>query len=145
MSPRSEARQAVLEALYAVDVGEFEEDKERIREMWEYCVLQHNLKEKAALFGENLFKTTLRNKKNIDEIIKLNLQNWIFPRVAMIDRNILRIGVCEIIFFPDIPRKVAIDEAIELAKTYSTKDSGRFVNGILDNITEKSFDELSSH
>ena len=143
MGPRRKARQAALEALYAVEMGEFDNDPEKIQEVWNYCLGRYNMTDKTRYFGENLFKTIIRNKPTIDTLIKRNLQNWRLSRVAIIDRNILRMGVCEIVFFPDVPRKVTIDESIELAKKYSTKDSGRFVNGVLDNITEKSFDELA--
>ena len=142
MGPRRKARQAVLEALYAFEAGEYRESPEILQEVWDYCHGRYDLGEKAEFFGEKLFRAVLRNKVTIDELIKRNLQNWQMSRVALVDRNILRMGVCEIVFFAEIPRKVTIDESIELAKKYSTKDSGRFVNGVLDNITESSLEDL---
>ncbi|MBD3170789.1 MAG: transcription antitermination factor NusB [candidate division Zixibacteria bacterium] len=142
MGPRRKARHAVLEALYAVEMRGIDGDPSLIHEIWNYCLGRYKINEKARFFGENLYRTVLRNKPTIDLLIQKNLQNWQLSRVAIIDRNILRMGVCEILFFPDVPRKVTIDESVELAKRYSTRDSGRFVNGVLDIITEESFDEL---
>ncbi len=142
MGPRRKARQAVLEALYAYEILGCKDEADVIQEIWDHCSERYELGEKASYFGENIFRTVLRNHITIDELIKRNLKNWQMSRVAIIDLNILRIGVCEITFFPEIPRKVTIDESIELAKRYSTKDSSRFVNGVLDNITEESFDKL---
>lgn len=142
MGPRRLARQAVLEALYAIEVSDCFDNQEQILELWNYCLGRYEMNEKARFFGEKFLRTVLRNLPTIDKLIGKHLQNWKLSRVAIIDRNILRMGVCEILFFTDIPRKVTIDEAIELAKRYSTKDSSRFVNGVLDNITEESFDEL---
>jgi N utilization substance protein B len=143
MGPRRLARQAVLEALYAIEASDCFGNQEQIAELWNYCLGRYEMNEKAQFFGEKFLRTVLRNMPTIDKLIGRHLQNWKLSRVAIIDRNILRMGVCEILFFTDIPRKVTIDEAIELAKRYSTKDSSRFVNGLLDNITEESFDELS--
>ncbi|MCP4633131.1 MAG: transcription antitermination factor NusB [candidate division Zixibacteria bacterium] len=144
MGPRRKARHAVLEALYAVEILGCVDDPEKTQNIWNYCVERQELSDKAEFFGENLFKIILRNLPTTDNLIAKNLQNWKLARVALIDRNILRIGVCEILFVPDVPRKASIDESIEMAKKYSTKDSSRFVNGVLDNITRDSIDEIDN-
>lgn len=85
-------------------------------------------------FANNLINQIILNKKKLDELIKARVDNWDLSRIALIDRILLRIGICEILFFPDIPPKVSINEAIEIAKDYSTSNSGKFINGILDAI-----------
>lgn len=83
-------------------------------------------------FTEELIKKISVHLQEIDEIIGKITENWEFQRIAIIDRNILRFAICELLYFEEIPTKVTIDEAIEIAKKYSTEESGRFVNGILD-------------
>ena len=85
-------------------------------------------------FANNLINQIILNEKKLDELIKARVDNWDLSRIALIDRILLRIGICEILFFPDIPPKVSINEAIEIAKDYSTSSSGKFINGILDAI-----------
>ncbi|MFT5170203.1 MAG: transcription antitermination factor NusB, partial [Candidatus Omnitrophota bacterium] len=75
-----------------------------------------------------------KNKKEIDDIIRKYAANWQLERMAVIDRNILRLGTFEIMFADEIPPKVTINEAVELAKKYGDSESGKFVNGILDKI-----------
>jgi N utilization substance protein B len=70
--------------------------------------------------------------EQLDAIIKAKIVRWDFSRIAVLDRIILRMGVAEMLYFPDVPPKVTINEAIEIAKKFSTDGSGRFVNGILD-------------
>jgi len=96
-------------------------------------------------FGESLVNRVLSNKDDLDEKIKGRISNWEMNRVALIDKLLLRIALCEILFFPDIPPKVSINEAIEIAKIFSTAGSGKFINGILDAILteEKSLGKLN--
>ena len=70
--------------------------------------------------------------EQLDDFIRAKVEKWEFHRIALIDRLILRIAIAELLYFPDVPPKVTINEAIEIAKNYSTMKSGRFVNGILD-------------
>ncbi|HPC29944.1 MAG TPA: transcription antitermination factor NusB, partial [bacterium] len=79
----------------------------------------------------------LRNKNRIDELISRYSINWDISRMSYIDRNILRIAVYEMLYLPDIPRVAAINEAIEIAKMYSSSESGKFINGILDRIRKE--------
>ena len=87
-------------------------------------------------FTQELSRKTFSNLREIDEIIRKITENWEFKRIAIIDRNILRFSICELLYFKEIPIKVTIDEAIEIAKKYSTEESGRFVNGILDQVAK---------
>lgn len=85
-------------------------------------------------YAHNLLRTVLEKNDYCMELIKPRLVNWDAERVALIDLILLRMGVCELLYFPTIPTKVTINEFIEIAKTYSTPQSGQFVNGVLDNI-----------
>ncbi len=83
-------------------------------------------------FARELFHHVVDDKQEFDELIKSRVANWEYDRIALIDKIIIRIAICEFVHFEDIPTKVSIDEAIELAKKFSTEQSGRFVNGIVD-------------
>ena len=85
-------------------------------------------------FANDLLQTAIDKKDNTEEVIKPKLNNWDMERIAVIDMILLRLGVCELMYFDTIPTKVTINEYIDLAKDYSTEQSGHFVNGILDNI-----------
>ncbi len=85
-------------------------------------------------YAHNLLHTTLEKENYFRELIQPKLNNWDAERVALIDMLLLRMGVAELLFFPTIPTKVTINEYIEVAKMYSTPQSGQFVNGVLDNI-----------
>jgi N utilization substance protein B len=85
-------------------------------------------------FANNLIERTIKHTNELDEMIKGRVSNWEINRIALIDRILIRIGICELLYFPDIPPKVSINESIEIAKEYSTAGSGKFVNGILDAI-----------
>jgi len=83
-------------------------------------------------FCRKLVDKTLKNLRNIDDNIIRVLKNWPYDRVSVIDKAILRLGTCEIIYFDDIPVQVSINEAIEIGKKYGGSDSGKFINGVLD-------------
>lgn len=83
-------------------------------------------------FAERLFLRTLDRGEELDEIIGRHAENWDLSRIALIDHIVLRMAIAELLSFADIPPKVSINEAIEVAKKYSTSKSGQFINGILD-------------
>lgn len=85
-------------------------------------------------FGEELVRTTIEKKELVMDYIRPKLKNWEPERIALLDMLLMRMGVCEFLFFETIPPKVTINEYIDLAKDYSTPQSGQFINGILDNI-----------
>jgi len=130
---RTRAREAALAVLYQVDLlGE-----EMLGEIEE--ALRHALgglsNEKAlAGFARDLVLGCRRHREELDQRIAAVAENWEIHRMAVIDRNILRMATYEMLHCPDIPPKVSINEAIELAKRFSTADSGAFVNGVLDRI-----------
>lgn len=85
-------------------------------------------------FARDLVHKVLANSKFLEGKIGERVANWEMDRIALIDRLLLQMGITEIFYFPDIPPKVSINEAIEIAKDYSTSNSGKFINGILDAI-----------
>lgn len=92
-------------------------------------------------FAETLFLKTVRDTKMADTVISEVADNWDIKRIALVDKMILRMAVCEIIHFEDIPTRVTINEAIEIAKNFSTPKSGTFINGILDAACNKLIQE----
>lgn len=88
----------------------------------------------VRLFAEPLIRGALENRVRVDDEIKRFAQNWDLHRMAAVDRNILRLAVYEMLFRDDIPPVVSINEAVDIAKKFSTADSGKFVNGILDRV-----------
>lgn len=130
MHSRREVRERVLQALYAYEVGH--NTAEHVIE----TVLRPALKEdRAALqFATQLFLRTLDYSEEADQLIAEYLKNWDLTRIALIDRLLLRMAICELLAFEDIPPKVSINEAIEVAKKYSTEKSGPFINGVLDSV-----------
>lgn len=130
MRKRTQGREYALQMLYQHEMNPENLD-EAIALFW-----QQNppSSEESRLFAEKLFRLTCEHLKKIDGEISRVAQNWQLNRMAVIDRNILRFGACELLFIGDIPPKVTINEAVNIAKKYSQEDSGKFVNGILDKI-----------
>ena len=121
-----------MQTLYAYEIR-----KGQPEELIEEFIRQNELDEKSALFVEELFFKVVENIDRIDSLIRGCVEHWDFSRLAVVDKNILRLAIGEFLFFADIPRKVSIDEAIELAKEFSSGDSGSFVNGVLDSIAKQ--------
>lgn len=92
-------------------------------------------------FARELVSKAVVNSKKLDEMIQAKVDNWEMDRIALIDRLLLRIAITELLYFPEIPPKVSINEVIEIAKIYSTAKSGKFINGILDAILSDLKDE----
>lgn len=90
----------------------------------------------AVQFAKSLVEGVAKNRSVLDEIIRKYARNWRLDRMAIVDRNILRIGVYELKFVHDVPPKVAINEAIELGKRFGSEDSAPFINGILDAVNK---------
>ncbi len=96
--------------------------------------LQEMVSQEKWQFAKSLLITSIEKKEQATELIKPKLKNWDAERIAQLDMVLMRMGVCELLYFETIPTKVTINEYIDLAKEYSTQQSGQFVNGILDNI-----------
>ena len=95
----------------------------------------------AKRYCDALVNGVIENRAAIDSLIEANSDNWTIERMPVVDRNVLRVAVYELVFRDDIPFKVAIDEAVELAKRYGADESGAFVNGVLDNVRKKMQDK----
>lgn len=126
MGTRRHAREAALQILYLCDICNFPmEDAQAF-----FGTLE--LKDVSREFARQLFSGVYNKKTDLDGMITKYAENWALDRMATIDRNILRLALFEIIDTPQTPINVIIDEAVEIAKCYSTAESGKFVNGILD-------------
>ena len=106
---------------------------------------QEILSQEKWLFAKGLLETTIDKKEVSLDFIKPKLKNWEPDRIALLDMILMRMGVCEFLFFETIPPKVTINEYIDIAKEYSTQQSGQFVNGILDNIHKDLVRENKMH
>jgi N utilization substance protein B len=127
-STRRVLRIKVLQVLYAYEIA-----KDPIEKVKKDILTELQDAEKYK-FASDLIDNVIKNEKKLDEIIKGKIENWEFERIALIDKLVLRIGLTELLYFPEIPPKVSINEAIEIAKSFCTNQSGKFVNGILDSI-----------
>ncbi len=126
MGERRNARKLAVRVLYVMDNMEIKLDK-----AWE-IVTNSKYPDRVGQFARRLVEETSKNKDYIDAVINKVAENWEMDRIAKVDITVIRLGLYEIFFEEDIPRKVSINEAVELAKYFSTEKSHRFVNGILD-------------
>lgn len=126
-------------ALYALEIHENVNENSETSPLSSTSILDDILSRRSfdidqKKYIESLFNLSVKNKAKCEEEIKTRLNNWEFDRVALIDRILLTLAICEIRFLDEVPPKVSISEAIELAKEYSTGESSSFVNGVLDKI-----------
>lgn len=129
MGVRRDAREAAVQYLYQRELQA--DDSDAL--LGEFFHLR-GLSPSARRFCESLLQGWMSHREEIDAAISSHAHNYDFSRLSAVDRNILRIACQEILFCDDIPPAVAINEAIEIAKKFSTAESGKFVNGVLDNI-----------
>ena len=132
MKKRTRARELALQFLYQLDLrgDEFLEETRSF--------LRGEEGDKGTReFAQELIEGTVENIEEINDLIRCVAQNWDIERMAVIDRNVLRMATFELLHCPDIPPKVSINEAIELGKRYSTQNSGGFINGVLDKIKDR--------
>jgi len=116
-----------VQALYAFEIG-----GDPVEHVVETILTGLKTNLAAYEFARKLVVQTITHTDDIDNVIKEKVTNWDFKRIAVLDRLILRMGICELLYFKEIPPKVSMNEAIELAKLFSTQRSGQFVNGVLD-------------
>ena len=124
-------RERVMQALYALEIA-----KDSPEHVIKHVLAGLEENKDAHAFAKRLVLSTVERKTDIDKVIRTKVANWEFSRIALVDRLILRMSICELLYFKDIPPKVSMNEAIELAKLFSTEKSGQFVNGILDAVLE---------
>ena len=128
---RREVRIKVMQTLYAHEMSQDPIKKVKTDQLSE-------IKEEENIeFANTLIDLVLKNEKLLDSYILDKVVNWELERMAFVDKIVLRMGVAELLYFPDIPPKVSINEAIDISKEYCTRNSGKFVNGILDAVLDE--------
>jgi len=132
---RRRARVVVLSALYAHYTA-----GEEPQEVFAAVCSKDSLAADTLEFAKRLFDCAIEHAEEIDQYIRTAAANWSFERIAIIDKNILRLGLAELLFLRETPAKTAINEAIELAHEYLAKESTKFINGILDAIYHREQD-----
>lgn len=131
------ARESAIQFLYSTDYNK-NENIEVMLEEFKEDKLPDSIKSEDVKFAEEIIKGTIEKLQDIDQLIQNNTTGWTKERIAKVDLAILRLALYEIQFRNDIPDSVAINEAVELAKKYSTEESGSFVNGVLGKIIRES-------
>jgi N utilization substance protein B len=154
MGKRREARERAVQFLFQYDLSPPEDLERALNEFWDTqraaaiaddkgpahwgqpVDLPPPTAEEAEerLFAEPLIRGALEHRDAIDEHIKKHVKNWEIHRIAAVDRNVMRLAIYEMLYREDIPPVVSINEAVDIAKKFSTQDSGKFVNGVLDKI-----------
>lgn len=156
MGKRRDARERAIQFLFQTDLNPPEALQEAFEHLWQSQRFEAILEERGAAtwgqknelppltedelkvqdFALQLIRGVLDHRDELDAKIKQYVQNWELNRMAVVNRNILRMAIFEMLYRHDIPPVVTIDEAVEIAKKFSTNDSGAFVNGILDRMLE---------
>ncbi len=131
MGSRRKSRELALQMLFQAEINRDQPDWKAT--FWAV----HPAPEDVRAYSDNLVEGVLENQVEIDSLIEKYALNWKIPRIANVDRNILRIGVFELTHLKDVPPSVVLNEAIEIAKRYSDDQAGGFVNGILDQIAKE--------
>ncbi|MBK5274036.1 MAG: transcription antitermination factor NusB [Desulfuromonadales bacterium] len=131
MGLRRESRELALQILYALDANPSVGIRETLQTFREEQV---DVLSRVREFAEGLVFGVQEQRQVIDEAIKARSKNWTLVRMPRVDLNVMRLATFELMFRPDIPKKVSINEAIEIARKFGDKDSPAFVNGILDEI-----------
>jgi N utilization substance protein B len=132
-------REKVVQALYAYEIAH-----DPVEHVIEHVLVGLEENKESHHFAKKLVIEAIKHRAEIDKVIQGKVANWDFERIAVLDRVILRMAICELKYFKEIPPKVSMNEAIELAKLFSTEKSGQFVNGILDAVYDdlKKADEM---
>jgi N utilization substance protein B len=136
MHQRRKAREVALQVLYELDVLNIDA-KEAITLFWN----NFQATEDSRKFSTLLIEGAWDNREQIDNLIRSCSENWSLARMSRVDRNILRMAIYELLYCPNIPPKVTLNEAIDLGKMYGSENSGSFINGILDAVYLKIYAE----
>ncbi len=136
MGQRRRAREHALQGLYMYEVG-----KTPVASITQFEWIDGGIPDEVRDFTVELIEGTINNLEKIDSLIKDYSRNWKPERLTVIDRSILRLAIFEMMFMPDIPTVVTINESIELGKTFGGENSGQFINGILDAVKKHELNE----
>lgn len=128
---RRQARETALQTLYQVEVGKIEPNTALQTMLDEFVIGKED-----GEFASALVKGVITHQQDIDEVIQKLIVSWNFKRLAKVDLSALRLAIYELMFGHDVPPNVAVNEAIELAKTFSGEEAGKFVNGVLGKVVE---------
>lgn len=137
LTRRSRAREVALQLLFQHDAN-----PGIARQAIEEFVTGRLREPSLRPFCLALYDGVLQHQQEIDQKLSLAAENWRLPRMAVVDRNILRLGAYEILYTPETPPAVALDEAIELARRYGSADSPKFINGVLDQLRKQAVSSL---
>jgi len=130
MGTRRKSRELVLQMLFQADMGKQTPDQVR-RTFWS----EHNsAQEDVRGFADDLFRVATDRSTDVDALIERHAEHWRMDRMAAVDRNLLRAAVAEMMGFPETPRAVVINEALEIARRFSSPESVQFINGVLDSV-----------
>ncbi len=132
MGNRRFSRELVIQFLYLTEMNDGEISNQ-LKSFWE----NNSCQEDVQSFTEDILNDIFDHKKEIDARLEKYSDNWTLSRMAVIDRNLLRMAASELMYSKTVPRKVAIDEAVEIAKKYGSADSPNFINGVLDRILKE--------
>ncbi len=132
MGKRRLSRELVIQFLYLIEMNEGK-IPDQLKLFWE----NHSAAEDVQSFSEDILQDIFDHKEAIDARLEKYSDNWTLSRMAVIDRNLLRMAASEILYSKTVPPKVAIDEAVEIAKRFGSEDSPNFINGILDRILKE--------
>ncbi|MCH7618397.1 MAG: transcription antitermination factor NusB [Candidatus Marinimicrobia bacterium] len=136
---RRKSRELAFQTLYALfmqeEIGELEE--ERIEALKKELISDRNVKKSVVQYAESLFTITKKNSLEINKILSETADNWDVERFSMVDKSLLHLAVAELLHFPEVPVKVVINEALEMARSFSSDQSVSFINGILDSVRRK--------
>jgi len=127
---RRKSRELALQMLFQLDMGKQTTDDVR-KTFWNE---RRDLDAKVRGFADDLFRVASERTPEIDQLIEQNAEHWRMDRMAAVDRNVLRTAVAEFLGFPDTPKPVVINEALEIARRFSTPESVQFINGVLDSV-----------
>jgi N utilization substance protein B len=128
MGSRHQSRERALQILFQYDIHG--KPGVWLEEFWN----QYKASDEVRAFAEQLVKGVLEHKKDLDALLGRYATNWKVDRMPIVDRNILRAGLYELLWMDEVPAKVTMDESIELAKTFGDDEAAKFVNGILDKV-----------
>ncbi len=136
MGDRRKARELVLQALFSFDMNKFDSGKfDSDQNLEAFCTNnEEKLTQGIKPFFMDLVNGVMENRSQIDTLLNQYSKNWKITRMPVVDRNIMRIAIFEFLKHADIPPSVTINEAVEIGKKYGTRDSGSFINGVLDRI-----------
>jgi transcription antitermination protein NusB len=127
---RRKSRELALQMLFQLDMGR--QEREHVQKT--FWGERKDLDQKIRGFTDDLFRIACERREEIDKLIEHNAEHWRMERMAAVDRNLLRAGVAEFLGFPETPPAVVINEALEIARRFSTPESVQFINGVLDSV-----------